>query len=92
MSLVIAFILWLSLSGKDMTTKVLPVTLAYLNANSERLYVDHENLIRAVNLTVEANAAQFRIIESRKLTLNIDLSTLTPGENTFHIDPTTMLD
>lgn len=87
-SLALSFMLWLVVSGQKMTTVDLtvPLELAGLPPN---LYIGDE-VPTAVNVKIQANPAQMRIIEDRKLRINIDASGLKPGDNVFEIDAQTL--
>ncbi|MDR1871461.1 MAG: hypothetical protein LBS60_05970 [Deltaproteobacteria bacterium] len=84
LSLVLAFILWLTVSGQDMSVHDLTASLEFLNLPANMAL--EEGVPESVNLRIEANTAQFRFLEGRKYHFRYDLSTLEPGLNIIKVD------
>ncbi|MDR0548426.1 MAG: hypothetical protein LBI10_03300 [Deltaproteobacteria bacterium] len=84
LSLVLAFILWLTISGQDMSVHDLTVSLELVNLPANMAL--ENDAPETVNLRVEANTAQFRFLENNKYYFRHDLGDVTPGENVFQVD------
>lgn len=92
LSMALAFILWLAVSGRETAPHEVKASLNFINLPTD-LYVDLEEFPGEVTVIVEANTAQFQLMEGpRKYSITVDLEHSTAGENTRVIDPKTMLD
>ncbi|MDR1084438.1 MAG: hypothetical protein LBP22_06155 [Deltaproteobacteria bacterium] len=89
LSLVLAFILWLTVSGQDMSVHDLSANLE-LTGLPDNLALE-EGIPDTVNLRIEANTAQFRFLEGRKYYFRYDLSDVEPGPNLLQIDWTAII-
>jgi hypothetical protein len=65
LSLALSFIIWLTVSGQDMSSHDLIASLELMNVPTN-LYIDRD-IPETVNIRVEANAAQFRYLDGRKI-------------------------
>jgi YbbR domain-containing protein len=92
LSLFLSFILWLAVSGRETAPHEVKASLNFINLPQD-LYVDTAEFPSEVTITVEANTAQFQLMEGpRKYSVTVDLGHSTDGENARIIDPDTMLD
>ena len=84
LSVVLSFMLWLSVSGQDKTTHDLPVTLDLMGL-AENIDLG-EGLPDSITLRVNANKAQSSFLTGRKLRLPVDASHVEAGQNTITFD------
>jgi hypothetical protein len=84
LSLVLATVLWLVISGQNMSTHDLQATLELVNVPKD-LTVSPD-IPEDVSIRVEANTAQFKLLDGRKLSLKLDAQDLVPGPNILAVD------
>jgi YbbR domain-containing protein len=84
-SLAIAVVFWLIVSGQDTSAHDLSATLELINVPGQ-LALSDEGIPEMINIRVEANTAQFRFLEGRKLYLRVDASHISPGTNILPMD------
>ncbi|MDR2199830.1 MAG: hypothetical protein LBR53_10325 [Deltaproteobacteria bacterium] len=84
LSLFLATTLWLVISGQDMTTHDVTATLA-LSGLPKNLTVG-QDIPEDVSIRLEANTAQFKLMDGRKLNLKVDASEVAPGPNILTVD------
>ncbi|MDR3135257.1 MAG: hypothetical protein LBU69_04095 [Deltaproteobacteria bacterium] len=87
LSLLLSFIFWLMVSASGTSTREMIVDLD-VNLPDEKVAVLGQPLPDKVSVRVEANTAQFKLIENRKLAISVDLSNEAPrsGLIRFNID------
>jgi hypothetical protein len=73
LSLVLSFIFWLMVSASAKSLREITVSLVIVLPN-EKEAVLGEPLPDKINVRVEANTAQFKLIENRNLSIKVDLS------------------
>jgi hypothetical protein len=84
LSVVLSFLLWLSVSGQDKTTHDLPVSIDLIGLADN---IDlGEGLPDTITLRVNANKAQSSFLTGRKLRLPVDASHVEAGQNTINFD------
>ncbi|MDR2339559.1 MAG: hypothetical protein LBF40_05435 [Deltaproteobacteria bacterium] len=86
LSLVLATILWLVVSGQDMTTHDVTATLELVEI-PKNLTVN-QDIPEDINIRLEANTAQFKLMDGRKLNLRLNASGIVPGANILQVDVT----
>jgi hypothetical protein len=84
LSLFLATALWLVVSGQDMSTHDVTATLELMNI-PESLTVS-QDVPEDVSIRLEANTAQFKLMDGRKLHLRLDASGVSPGPNILPAD------
>ncbi|MDR1578615.1 MAG: hypothetical protein LBT86_10405 [Deltaproteobacteria bacterium] len=83
LSLVLAFILWLTVSGQDTTVYDLTATLELTNQPPN---TEVENKTLAINIRVEANKAHSRLLEVNKYFYRQNLANIEPGPHTVAVN------
>jgi hypothetical protein len=84
LSIVLAICLWLVVSGQDMTTHDVTATLEL--ANIPRNLTVNQDIPEDINIRLEANTAQFKLMDGRKLNLKLNAANITPGPNIIPVD------
>ncbi|MDR1487929.1 MAG: hypothetical protein LBT62_08090 [Deltaproteobacteria bacterium] len=84
LSLLLSFIIWLNVSGQDMSSHDLTASFELLNIPAN-LAIDSD-VPETVVIRVEANTAQFRYLEGRKFYLRHDASLLEAGLTVVSLD------
>ncbi|MDR0621678.1 MAG: hypothetical protein LBJ61_07370 [Deltaproteobacteria bacterium] len=80
LSLILSFMFWLMVSASGTSTREIPVALE-ITLPDERVSVLGQPLPERLSLRVEANTAQFKLIENRTLIYGVDLSQEEPGSH-----------
>ncbi|MDR2140270.1 MAG: hypothetical protein LBR11_00480 [Deltaproteobacteria bacterium] len=83
LSLFLAFILWLSVSGQNKSKLDLDVTIEPPKLSGD-LHIE-DDYPKKVSLRVEANMAQIRLLEPAKYSLQVNLTNASPGSHTIHL-------
>jgi hypothetical protein len=84
LSLVLATTLWLVVSGQDMTTHDVTATLELVSVPSDLTV--NQDIPEDVNIRLEANTAQFKLMDGRKLNLRLNAEGIVPGPNILAVD------
>ncbi|MDR2350756.1 MAG: hypothetical protein LBF41_09090 [Deltaproteobacteria bacterium] len=90
LSVVLAFIVWLFVAGRDMLPREIKASLI-VGPPPPTVYVDPSVFPQEVSILVNANTAQYQFMQGRKLTVRVDLDNIGAGEKTIMIDLPTML-
>jgi YbbR domain-containing protein len=85
LSLLLSFMFWLMVSASGTSTREIPVALE-ITLPDEREAVLGQPLPERISLRVEANTAQFKLIENRTLVYGVDLSQERPGSRLYRFN------
>ncbi|MDR1165349.1 MAG: hypothetical protein LBO66_05675 [Deltaproteobacteria bacterium] len=91
LSLLMAFAIYLAVSGRDMTPHDLVASVVIAEPAPSYLYVNPDEIPKTVTISVEVNTAQFKLLEGRKLTLSLSLDQVSAGLNSIPLNGETML-
>jgi hypothetical protein len=83
-SVLLATVLWLVISGQNMTTHDVTATLELVNI-PKNLTIN-QDIPEDINIRLEANTAQFKLMDGRKLNLKINAEGIVPGPNILTVD------
>ncbi|MDR1607714.1 MAG: hypothetical protein LBT38_04810 [Deltaproteobacteria bacterium] len=83
LSVILAFILWLTVSGQDTTSYDATATLEMINQPDDT-EVENNNLV--IKIRAEVNKAQSRLLEGNKYYYRLDLTGIGPGSHTLPVN------
>ncbi|MDR2301575.1 MAG: hypothetical protein LBF38_06010, partial [Deltaproteobacteria bacterium] len=85
LSLLLSFMFWLMVSASGTSTREIPVALE-VSLPDEKVAVLGQPFPERITLRVEANTAQFKLIENRNLIYSVDLSKEEPGSKVLRFN------
>jgi YbbR domain-containing protein len=85
LSLLLSFMFWLMVSASGTSTREIPVALEVILPD-EKVAVLGQPFPERITLRVEANTAQFKLIENRNLIFSVDLSKEEPGSKVLRFN------
>jgi YbbR domain-containing protein len=83
-SLFLSTVLWLVVSGQNMTTHDVTATLELINIPKNMTV--NQDIPEDINIRLEANTAQFKLMDGRKLNLKLNAEDIVPGPNLLNVD------